>query len=92
MPIDLKDGTFVVKGAGPVSPGGLAGVRTGDVLAAVDHKAFEGEDPAKIKPMFEGPTREIIVLDVQRGQETKTISLVLKERLRVDGTLTRAAQ
>ena len=62
----------------PGSPGALAGVETGDVITAID-----GDQPSDdmSQPAFLAPSGSQLRLTVQRGTETRQVTVTLKDVL-----------
>ncbi|MDP9454340.1 MAG: S41 family peptidase [Actinomycetota bacterium] len=61
------------------SPADEAGVKTGDVIVAVDGKGVEGEDVAQIAEKVRGPEGSPVELTVRRGEEEQSFKLEREE-------------
>jgi Aspartyl protease/PDZ domain len=62
----------------PGSPGAQAGIETGDVISAIDGKAPSDE---MNQPAFLQPPGTKLQLTVQRGTETRQVTVILKDVL-----------
>ena len=61
------------------SPADEAGVKTGDVIVAVDGEGVEGEDVAQIAEKVRGPEGSPVELTVRRGEEEQSFDLEREE-------------
>lgn len=61
------------------SPADEAGVKTGDVLIAVDGEGVEGEDVAEIAEKVRGPEGSPVEITVRRGEEEQSFELEREE-------------
>lgn len=61
------------------SPADEAGVKTGDVIIAVDGKGVEGEDVAQIAEKVRGPEGSPVELTVRRGEAEQSFNLEREE-------------
>jgi carboxyl-terminal processing protease len=61
------------------SPADEAGVKTGDVVIAVDGEGVEGEDVSEIAEKVRGPEGSPVELTVRRGEEEQSFALEREE-------------
>ena len=61
------------------SPADEAGVKTGDVIVAVDGEVVEGEDVSEIAEKVRGPEGSPVELTVRRGEEDQSFELEREE-------------
>ena len=61
------------------SPADEAGVKTGDVIVAVDGEAVEGEDVSRIAEKVRGPEGSTVELTVRRGEDERSFKLKREE-------------
>jgi len=74
----MMDGPHVaVVQAFPDSPAGRAGLRRGDVIAAVDGHDVEGENSAAVADRLKGPRGTLVKVGVRRYGAPKTISFMV---------------
>ncbi len=62
----------------PGSPGAQAGIKTGDVIAAIDGKAPDDE---MNQPAFLRPSGTHLRLTVKQGTETRDVTVTLRDVL-----------
>jgi carboxyl-terminal processing protease len=74
----MMDGPHVVVvQAFPDSPAARAGLRRGDVIAAVDDHDVEGEDSGAVADRLKGPRGTLVKVGVRRYGATKTASYMV---------------
>ena len=77
--LEEKNKEVVVTSPIPGSPADKAGMKTGDVLVAVDGKSVKGENLEQIAKKVRGPSGTKVEISVKRGDKTKKFSVTRTE-------------
>ncbi len=77
--LEEKNKEVVVTSPIPGSPADKAGMKTRDVLVAVDGKSVKGENLEQIAKKVRGPSGTKVEISVRRGNETKKFSVTRTE-------------
>jgi carboxyl-terminal processing protease len=77
MEVMMDGSQVVVVQAFPDSPAGRAGLRRGDVIAAVDDHDVEGEDSAAVADRLKGPRGTLVKVGVRRYGAPKAVSFMV---------------
>lgn len=78
--INAADGSFKVADVGKGSPAEIAGVRTGDLIVAIDGRAARGDDLSDARMLLRSlPPGTRVKLTLTRGGQELTADLVLRD-------------
>ncbi|MEM9691433.1 MAG: S41 family peptidase, partial [Myxococcota bacterium] len=76
--VDFRDEQVIVIAPIPETPAFRAGIKSGDIIAAVDGKPLRGLSPDKIIPLMRGPEGSTIALTIRRPPEREPRVIKLK--------------
>lgn len=71
LTVGQRSGIIEVKSVIRDSPGAIAGIRPGDILAAIDEQRTQDQDPSTIGALLSGPEGSAVILS-WRGRDGRT--------------------
>jgi carboxyl-terminal processing protease len=86
--VSVDDGVVRIVGVQHYLPAERAGLRTEDVIAAVDGKPTKGLDQAKVIALLRGDVDSRVVLTIQRPGQAQPLTVALTRALVVPQTVT----
>jgi len=73
--VTLRSGYPVVVAPVPGSPAEKAGIKTGDIIVAIDQESMIGLEFGRILDLISGPAGSVVALRIKRGDDILTINV-----------------
>ncbi|MBE7437757.1 MAG: S41 family peptidase [Spirochaetales bacterium] len=73
--VTLRAGYPVVVAPVPGSPAEKAGIKTGDIIVAIDQQSMTGLEFGRILDLISGPAGSVVALRIKRGDDLFTVNI-----------------